>query len=184
MATIEIIIGSMFSGKSTELLRRCKTYMAIDKNVLIINHKYDTRCLDVLQTHDDSTINATKLEYLKDIQFTNDIDVIAIDESQFFTDLIEFIKEYETKNIIILIAGLDGDANRNKFGNIIDIIPYANSVTKLNAMCSICKDGTPASFSKRYVNSKEIICVGATDKYQAVCRKHFILSNDDSNLNM
>ena len=89
MATIEIIIGSMFSGKSTELLRRCKTYMAIDKNVLIINHKYDTRCLDVLQTHDDSTINATKLEYLKDIQLLPD-DQIEIDNLP--------QKKYNTKN--------------------------------------------------------------------------------------
>ena len=67
MANIEIILGSMFSGKSTELLRRCRTYTAIEKNVLLINHSYDTRCSDVVQTHDNIKMNAIKTNNLFDV---------------------------------------------------------------------------------------------------------------------
>lgn len=174
MATIELIIGSMFSGKSTELLRRCRTYLSIEKNVLVVNSSNDTRCDNVIKTHDNSSINAIKLKSLKDFEFDSSIDIIAIDEAQFFPDLLDFIKKIEDKNIIILIAGLDGDSNRNKFGQILDCIPYANTVTKLHAMCASCKNGTLASFSKRLNNTENQIMIGANDLYAAVCRNCYL----------
>ena len=178
MATIQLIIGSMFSGKSTELLRRCKTYLAINKNVQIINHSNDTRCDDVVQTHDKTYLKAKKVNRLDMLKIENKVDVVAIDEAQFFPDLIDFIVKNESRDIIILIAGLDGDSNRNKFGQILECIPYANNVTKLNAMCAVCKDGTLGCFSKRLSNENEQICVGAEEKYVAVCRKCYLNKND------
>lgn len=184
MATIEIIIGSMFSGKSTELLRRCKTYTAIDKNVLIINHKSDTRCNNEIKTHDNLSFSALKAESLLNLHIDNNIDVIAIDESQFFCDLFEFVQRYEHRKVVILISGLDGDSNREMFGDILKCIPLCNSVIKLSAMCSICKDGTLGSFSKRLDTvNKDKIFIGANNEYVSVCRKHYFTpSNDFRNL--
>ena len=173
MSTIEIIIGSMFSGKTTELLRRCKTYLAIDKKIMLINHSLDSRCSNEIKSHDNVRMNAVKTEYLTNLEISKDIDVIAIDESQFFADLYNFVLIHERKNIVILIAGLDGDSNRDIFGEIYKCIPLSNNVTKLSAMCSICKDGTLGVFSKRLCNNKETICIGSDDRFQSVCRKHF-----------
>lgn len=186
MATIEIIIGSMFSGKSTELLRRCKTYKAINKNVLVINHEFDSRCDNEIKTHDNVSFDALKTNTLNNIQISNDIDIIAIDESQFFCDLYEFVKKYERKSIVILIAGLDGDYNREMFGDILKCIPLCNKVTKLSAMCNICKDGTLGAFSKRLsVENNDKIYIGANTEYLSVCRKHYFTpSNDFCSLSM
>lgn len=182
MAQIEIILGPMFSGKSTELIRRCNNYEAIDKNVIIFNHIFDTRCdSNLVQTHSKNTKTATKTKSLVEYfhnhrnQFENS-KVVAIDEAQFFTDLLEFILLIEKMNIVVIIAGLDGDCFRKPFGQILQCIPYANTVTKLNAMCMVKKDGTYASFTKR-VNTLDPqtnqIDIGAQDKYLAVCREEY-----------
>ena len=186
MATVQIIIGSMFSGKSTELLRRCKTYTAINQNVLVINHSYDTRCKNEIKTHDNVSFTAFKTKKLLDVEICDDIKIVAIDESQFFDDLYDFVKRHEHKEIVILIAGLDGDSNREMFGQILKCIPLCNSVTKLSAMCNVCKDGTLGSFSKRIdTQNNNKIFVGSNRDYLSVCRKHyFIPSNDYGNLNM
>ena len=173
MAEIQLILGSMFSGKSTELIRRCRTYKAINKNVLIINHINDTRCNNEIQTHDKNKFKAFKANTLCDINI-NDYNVIGIDESQFFADLVDFIKKYEHTSKTILIAGLDGDYNRNKFGETLDIIPYCNSVSKLSAMCAICKDGTLGIFSKRLHTNDDKVFIGSSNEYAAVCRKCFL----------
>ena len=103
-------------------------------------------------------------------------DNIYIDEGQFFQGLKDFvIKAAELDDKNITICGLDGDFNRETFGEIIDLIPYSDSICKLTAICSICRNGTPAIFSKKIVNDdSQIINVGALDKYIAVCRKHYL----------
>lgn len=177
MSRIEIIVGSMFSGKSTELIRRCHRYECIGQKVLIINSILDTRCNNnEIQTHNNQTHNAIKVDKL--LHINDDIvinsDVIGIDEAQFFEDLPDFLIKIEQFNKIIIVAGLDGDFNRKVFGKILECIPLADNITKLNAMCSICKDGTPAIFSKKLdCNDKTLIDVGAIDKYVAVCRQHY-----------
>ena len=177
MSRIEIIVGSMFSGKSTELIRRCHRYECIGKKVLIINSILDTRCENnEVQTHNNQIHNAVKVDKL--LHMNNDIiihsDVIGIDEAQFFEDLPDFLIKIEKYNKIIIVAGLDGDFNRKSFGKILECIPLADNITKLSAMCSICKDGTPAIFSKKLdSNDDKVIDVGAIDKYVAVCRKHY-----------
>lgn len=173
---IEIIIGSMFSGKSTEMIRRCDRYKCIGQTTLIINHSFDTRCADnLVQTHNNITSEAVKVQKLFDVdeKLIADADVIGIDEAQFFEDLDNFIEYIERFNKVVIVAGLDGDFKRNKFGKILDIIPKADYITKLTAMCSFCKDGTSAIFSAKIEKDDKIIDVGAAEKYLPVCRKHY-----------
>ena len=187
MAHIEIIIGPMFSGKSTELIRLCNNYESINKNVLIFNHSFDSRNEnDVVQSHSKSTKRAIKTHSLVEYLTNNKTEismynVIAIDEAQFFRDLLMFVKQIEHLNIVVLIAGLDGDCHRVPFGEILQCIPYANSVTKLNAFCMVKKDGTKAAFTKRHQNidpQQTQIDIGAQDKYYAVCRDVYLNNAD------
>ena len=177
MSRLEIIMGCMFSGKSTELIRRLKRYKAIGENVLVINSSTDTRSDEqVLKTHDNETFNCIKTDNLKDI-FSNEnflkSKIIGIDEGQFFKDLYDFVfltlHNYEKH---IIIASLDGDYNQNVFGQTLSLIPLADDVSKLKAFCMECNDGTLAPFSKRNVISSEQELVGSNGMYSAVCRKH------------
>jgi thymidine kinase len=166
----------MFSGKSTELLRRTSRLEAIGKNVLYINHIYDTRTDDYIQTHSNTKKFSKKLLNLYDINYDelDSADVLAIDEAQFFTDLHSYVLYAEQKNKHIIIAGLDGDYNRKPFGDILQCIPLCDNVVKLTAMDMIDKDGTEAIFSKRVIDDNAQISVGATDKYIAVSRKNYL----------
>ena len=169
---ITLIIGPMFSGKSSELLRFMKNAKSIDLNVLIINHDFDTRTGESIETHDGSKANALKTNTLANIDISK-YDVIGIDEAQFFNDIKEFVQKNEHLCKKLYIAGLDGDYQRKPFGQILDIIPYCQNVKKLHSMCSICKNGTKGSFTKRTINSSALICVGAQETHISVCRKHF-----------
>ncbi len=174
---IEIILGCMFSGKSTELLRRCNRYNAIDKKVLLINHISDIRTNDSIKTHSNYVQNATKTDSLMSLLNKKDFidaDIIGIDEAQFFNDLYNFVLSAEKYNKIIIIAGLDGDYNRKPFGQLLECIPLCDSVEKLSAMDMIDKDGTPAIFTKRIVNNNEVVLVGSTESYMAVSRKNYV----------
>ncbi len=176
MARLEIIIGGMFSGKSTELIRRIKRHRLITDNILVINSIKDIRCeVNVLQTHDSTTIHCNKTKKLTPLINStdfNDADIIAVDECQFFNDLTIFVKAAIEKDKHIILAGLDGDFKQDVFGDLIKLIPLADTVDKLNAICMSCKDGTPAPFTKRLCNSTTQELVGATESYVAVCRKH------------
>jgi thymidine kinase len=170
---LEIIIGCMFSGKSSELIRRLKRQRAIGKKVLMINSKKDTR---EFQTHGGDEFECVKsetlLELVGSIQFKN-AEVVAVDESQFFKGLRNFVDVALKCNKHVILAGLDGDFKQNVFGELIYMIPLADEVTKLTALCMACGDGcTPGPFSKRICDSGEQELVGAADMYRAVCRKH------------
>ncbi len=174
---LELIIGCMFSGKSTELIRRLKRYRAIDKNVIVINSSKDTRSTEnVLQTHDGVTFNCIKTNKLNEIikleDFRN-IEIIGIDEGQFFEGLYEFVVDMLNLNKHIIVASLDGDSNQKVFGETLSLIPLADDVDKLKAFCMECNDGTSAPFSKRIMTTNENQeFVGASDCYRAVCRYH------------
>ena len=106
----------------------------------------------------------------------DDIDVIGIDEAQFFTNLKGFILKIEMSNKQLVVAGLDATSDRVPFGNynILDTIPLCNKIDKLNALCMRCRDGTLGYFTKRISEDVGEICIGAIDKYIAVCRKDFL----------
>ena len=178
MATIDIILGPMFSGKSEELCRRIRRYEAINIKCLKINHTLDTRTDEFIQTHSNIKIPAVKsniLMPLKDSEFFKKSKVIAIDEAQFFNDLYDFIKYCESMKKTVIIAGLDGDSDRNPFGQILQCIPLCDSVVKLKSYDMINKDGTAAIFTMR-INKNEInqVSVGGSDKYISVSRTNYL----------
>jgi len=170
-ARLELIIGCMFSGKSTELIRRLKRYRALDRSILVINSSKDIRSeSSVIQTHDKNTFECVKTDDLSAISIQGH-QVIAVDEAQFFTGLREFVERALAKGKHIIIAGLDGDFEQKKFGEIVDLIPLCDDILKLHALCMKCSDGTLAPFTKRLVDSREQELVGDSLMYIATCRK-------------
>lgn len=186
---LDIIIGPMFSGKSSELKRRCGRYTAIHKNVLVVNSILDSRSKqNTLSCHDESiagkdsfvVLKLQKLMTIINSPEFNKAEVIGIDESQFFDDLYEFAVFCESKNKSVIIAGLDGDSERKPFGQILQCIPLCDTVVKLHAYDMISKDGSDAIFSKKISNDSETISIGAQDKYVAVSRQNYLCKSRQS----
>lgn len=170
--SLKIIMGNMFSGKTSELVRRLKRYEVIGKSILVINSNKDTRCLEhVLRTHDNMKFDCVKTNNLDELNYDK-VDVIAIDEAQFFVGLRQFVKKALGHDKTVLLTGLDGDYKQEKIGEILDCVPLADKVFKLTAMCMECMDGTHGPFTKRIVNSDKVELVGGKEMYMAVCRKH------------
>jgi thymidine kinase len=173
---LEIIIGGMFSGKSSELIRRLKRHQVIGDKVLVINSKKDTRNVEnVLETHDKDTFECIKTNNLLEVAATleyHNAKVIAVDESQFFGSIRFFVEQAMKDKKHVILAGLDGDFRQQVFGEILSVIPLADEVTKLKALCMECMDGTLGPFTKRTVGNTLQELVGAADIYKAVCRKH------------
>ena len=175
---LEIITGPMFAGKSTELIRISKRYQVLGKSILSINHAFDKRYgKSDITTHNNVHLpTQLSLQNLKQIDYKTieNADVILIDEIQFFSDAFEMIQIWVDKyHKIVIIAGLLADSSRKPFGDILRLLPIADKITKLSALCMKCADGTPAHFSKRLIRSSQTTLVGSTDKYEAVCRKHY-----------
>jgi len=170
-ATLNLIIGPMFSGKTTELLRVAKRLSSINLKVLLLNFSEDIRYSTTnMLTHDKEGLPCKFINNFNELNYDN-YDIICINEGQFFTGLLKFCKEALQKNKTIYICGLDGDYKQEKFGEIIDLIPLCDSINKLHAFCNICKDGTKAHFTKRITNNKEQKLIG-TNEYIPVCRYH------------
>lgn len=193
---LELIIGPMFSGKTSRLVEVYKQCKFCDIPVAAINHYIDNRYdEELMTTHDQIKIPCIKTNKLKNIWkpdikgFTdnkcNNIQasgncliikyskVILINEGQFFEDLFEVVNDMINHGKQVYICGLDGDFERKKFGQILDLIPLCDKVTKLTSICSKCKNGTPGIFSMRLTNEKEQTIVGSQN-YIPVCRTCYI----------
>ena len=174
-AYLEIILGSMYSGKTSRLVEIYKQCQFCNIKVLVINHLIDNRYDDnFLSTHDYIKIPCIKTENLLDLIDNEDVyfsEVILINEGQFFPDLLLFVEDMisSVNNKKVYVCGLDGDFERKKFGQILDLIPLCDTVTKLTSLCSLCKNGTKGIFSKRITCEKEQTVVGS-DNYIPVCR--------------
>jgi thymidine kinase len=175
---LELILGPMFSGKTSKILDLYKQCDFSNIPVVVINHTSDKRYSEtMLSTHDLKMIPCIQasslcdaMEILEIKNKINDATVILINEGQFFNDLYEWTEMMvETNHKEIYICGLDGDFNRNKFGQILDLIPLCDKVTKLKSLCSMCKNGTKALFSLRVTEEKEQVLIGS-DCYKPVCR--------------
>ena len=131
---------------------------------------------DMVCSHNQNKIDCSSVKKLEDIktdQYTK-CKYIIIDEAQFFEDLYDFVTvavDINQKHVIIV--GLNGDSNRENFGEIYKLYPLADKIDLLTALCSICKDGTKAIFSKKIVENNKQTDIGSVDKYIPVCRKHF-----------
>ncbi|QQG31553.1 Thymidine kinase [Swinepox virus] len=171
---IHLILGPMFSGKSTELIRLVNRYQIATYNCKVIKYSKDNRYgNDAVYTHDKCYISAVSTDSLFDIKYTlDDVDIVGIDEGQFFNDIVEFCEYMANKGKIVIVAALDGTYERKPFGNILNLIPLSEKVTKLNAICMICH--RDASFSKRLSDEKEIELIGGKEKYLSVCRSCYL----------
>lgn len=178
---LEIIAGCMFAGKTYELMRRAARLRSIGKKVVIINHSNDVRGdnQDVIRTHDERKEQAIKVDRLMPL-----IDIVAdaicIDEGQFFPDLIEFIHAIETRDITIIVSGLDGDMNRKPFRQITDLIPMADSFDKLHALERLSNGEIVTANYSLYVGADTGVItgdspvIGGADKYRAVSRQTYL----------
>jgi len=171
--SIQIILGPMFSGKTTELLRRIRRFTVANRTCLVIKYKKDTRySADEMSTHDKQMWTAKPAERLSEVQqYAVKVDVVGIDEGQFFPDIVEFAERMANLGKTVIVAALDGTFQRKPFGEMLQLIPLSESVTKLNAVCMICfKDG---AFTKRLSDDTKIEVIGGSDMYISVCRNCF-----------
>lgn len=184
---IDLIIGPMFSGKTTELMRILSSYVVANVKVIYINSAIDTRSESEVSSHNKNLTYSSDIHLRKSDELSQDLfekcclqyDVIAIDESQFFKGLYDFcVRLCEVGEKKVIVAGLNGTSDRLSFGEINSLIPVCDNVTFLHATCSICskdKRLSRAIFSKRTVLSDAEICVGGIESYIPVCRKHYFL---------
>jgi thymidine kinase len=171
---LEIILGPMFSGKTTELIRIYKTYDFIGQTPLVINYSGDTRYSTThLSSHDEiklPCIFIDKLMYIIEDDCIQKVDVVLINEGQFFEDLYEFVVNLVEKyNKKVYICGLDGDFKQKRFGTILDLIPHCDKVVKMRALCALCRNGKPAAFSHRVSSEEDQIVIGVNN-YIPLCR--------------
>lgn len=185
---LEIILGGMYAGKTKKLIEIYNQCKFCGVSVMVINHNMDNRYDDeLLSTHDKVKIKCVKTALLMDLYADkneehdyNDLtfrnkckliksDVVLINEGQFFPDIEEFVKKLLNSGKEIYVCGLDGDFERKKFGNILDLIPLCDKVYKLSSLCGICKTGKPGIFSKRITCETEQLVIGS-DTYVPVCR--------------
>ncbi len=177
---IDIITGPMFSGKTTELIRRLSIFREADMKVLYINSSLDTRefvshnkCLKLGNIDCCNTYSLMGI-----VSFAKIFDVIGIDEAQFFEDLVELcVQLAEVHNVKVIVSGLNSDFKRQKFGNICDLLPVSDNITKLYPFCALCAKNkilTPALFSKRTIVSDEKIVIGDIHSYIPTCRECYI----------
>jgi thymidine kinase len=180
---LTILMGCMFAQKTTELLRRIRRYKSIGYNVLIVNYQADQRYgQNRVASHDGEFNEALTISYMSEVDnliSQQKYNVLVIDEAQFFPDLFQYVTKWlDSQKIHIVIAGLDGDSERRPFGDILRLVPHAEHVERLTALCSVCRNGTLAQFTKYLkdsANKKENeVNIGAQEAYIPVCRRHFL----------
>jgi thymidine kinase len=172
--SIEVICGSMFSGKTEELIRRLKRAQIAKLNVEIFKPKTDTRYDDTaVVSHDRNAIQSTPVESAAAILLLGaNTQVVGIDEAQFFDEeLPEVCNRLAKKGIRVIIAGLDMDFLGKPFGPMPALMAIAEHVTKVNAVCMQC--GSPAVYSYRTVASEARVLLGEKDSYEPRCRACF-----------
>ena len=169
--SIEVISGSMFSGKTEELIRRLKRAKIARLKVEIFKPTIDKRFSDVeVVSHDENTIMSTPVDTSGNILLlAGDVDVIGIDEAQFFDNgLVEASVALANQGIRVIIAGLDMDFKGKPFGPIPGLMAVADHITKVHAICMSC--GDVAQFSHRFSQAGRLVLLGEKDQYEPLCR--------------
>lgn len=171
---IEVVCGSMFSGKTEELIRRLKRAKIANMTVGIFKPEIDVRYhMGKIVSHDENAISATPLKYAKDIIAHADAyNVIGIDEAQFFDEeIVHVCENLANTGKRVIVAGLDMDYTGKPFGPMPALLSVANFVTKLHAVCIKC--GGIASYSYRISSNTNQVVLGEKDHYEARCRNCF-----------
>ncbi|KMY55682.1 thymidine kinase [Bacillus sp. FJAT-27231] len=177
---VEVICGSMFSGKSEELIRRVRRAQFAKQSVMVFKPKIDNRYSeDSVVSHNGSAVIAVPVTESAAIlaAVSSDIDIVAIDEAQFFDeDIVSVAQVLANRGHRVIVAGLDQDFRGEPFGPMPTLMAIAELVTKLQAVCTVC--GSPASRTQRLIDGQPagyddpIILVGAAESYEARCRHH------------
>jgi len=175
--SINLIIGCMFSGKTSYLISIAKKYKLKNKKVLLINYIRDTRYSnsDKITSHDNVSIDCVPSEknimkLIEKENFTSS-DVICINEGQFFDNLVEFCTKACDSGKEVYVCGLDGDYLKRPFGEIIYLVPHCETVKKMYAICLGCTEVTKASFTRRIAGGDDVEEIGEKEKYIPLCRR-------------
>ena len=172
---IEVICGSMFSGKTEELIRRLRRAKFARQHVEIFKPTVDVRYSDVnVVSHDDNSISSTPVESAQNILLlASGVQVVGIDEAQFFDDgLVDVCNQLANNGVRVIVAGLDMDYMGNPFGPMPKLMAIADDVLKVHAVCVRC--GALAQFSHRLAKTDKLVLLGETDSYEPLCRKCFL----------
>lgn len=171
---LELIIGPMYAGKTSKLLELSTYFHKNSINCIALTHSDDVRySIDKLSTHDKNMISCFKYKNISSLIYNpeiklEDIQVILVDEGQFFSDLNLVLDLVDVYKKHVYVFGLDGDFNRKKFGGILDLVPHCDKITKLNSICSNCKG--KGLFSHRISDNKQQVLIGASNEYISLCR--------------
>lgn len=168
---IEVIVGSMFSGKTEELIRRLRRAKYAKQRIEIFKPQIDTRYSEQeVVSHDANSLVSTPIPTSSSILLlANDVDVVGIDEAQFFDKhLTNVCNTLANRGIRVIVAGLDMDFKGNPFGPMPELMAVADHVTKVHAICVRC--GNLAQFSHRTTRTDKLVLLGETDAYEPLCR--------------
>ena len=172
---IEVICGSMFSGKTEELIRRLNRAKIAKQKVEIFKPEIDKRydVIDVV-SHDANAIHCTPVQNASQILlYDTDVEVIGIDEAQFFgEELVEVCNQLADKGFRVVVAGLDMDYTGKPFGPIPSLLATAEYITKVHAICMKC--GNLAQYSHRFIKDESLVVLGEKESYEPLCRSCFI----------
>ena len=176
---LKIYLGPMFAGKTSAIVQNYRRYTRAGKNVLVINHSLDVRYSETcLSTHDGIEIPCKFTDKLETFNnhIINNIDVVLINEGQFFPDLINYVLSWVEKHKkVVYVCGLDGDSERNPFGEILRLIPYADDYEKLTSICEKCGMPAPFTFRDPENSNGETIQIG-NSIFKPMCRICYVNS--------
>lgn len=186
---LELIIGPMYASKSTEVIRRINRYRSKNLKVLVINHVYNDRYgSSHITTHDCFELKCCLIvgklnEVLeKHLELYQEADIIAIEELQFFEDAFDFVtRALDQDHKQVIAAGLVADYKKEKFGQVLDLMPHAEEILHLKAYCALCEDIVDGCFTKKIVKNvddngasgNDQVLVGTKETYLTVCRYHY-----------
>lgn len=177
---IEVIAGCMFSGKTEELIRRLRRAKIAKLNVIVFKPKIDIRySKEEIVSHSEQSLSSQVVETPQEIlEFSKNAQVVGIDEAQFFSDdLVNVCNQLADAGKRVIVAGLDQDFRGIPFEPIPQLLAHAEYITKTLAICVKC--GNPADKTQRTINTKERVVVGASDSYEARCRKCHYIPNEE-----
>ena len=178
---IEVICGSMFSGKTEELIRRIRRAEIAKQRIKVFKPKIDNRYSEFsIVSHSEQTFPSEIINNAEEIlEKSFDVEVIGIDEAQFFeNNLVDVCQTLADSRKRVIVAGLDQDYRAQPFEPIPQLLSIAEYITKTLAVCVIC--GAPANRTQRVIESKDRVLVGGENLYEARCRLHHIVKNEDT----
>jgi thymidine kinase len=181
--SLRVVVGPMFAGKTSEIQSVVRRYGCLGKSVLVltadIDNRYQSNVVAIVN-HDKVTVpaRAVSVERLGDVLAWSEFaaaTAIVVDEAQFFVDcLIPFVRAAVDKHgKHVVVVGLDGDADKRPFGDVLALMTHADSIEKKTALCRHCGDGTPAIFTRALVAHDAQVAVGGAEMYEPVCRRHY-----------